>query len=163
MVGDRGWGLGVEGERAIGTLFRIPELLRYPHVVCAPRSVLRRKHADAVTVANLVDVIAHVNNVEPDRIRQSVPAIGKLMRQAGIELPIGWQVVAVGAANPIRCRPQAAAVDKGCARGGAVQPGVGISPPVCNPSRTRNSLIMVGVDEMGLEIDQVVWGKQGLV
>src|SRR6202023_2025010 len=160
IVSDRGCGLGVEGGQDAGSLLRIPDFLRDAHVVSAPRSVLRRKYADAAAVADLVDVVAYVDHVEPDCNWQSVPAIGKFMRQAGIDLPIGREVLTVGAGQ---CRPQTAAVDKGCTRGGAVQPATGVGPPVCDPSRTRVKLFMVGVDVVVLDVDKVVGTKEGLV
>src|ERR1700688_506482 len=124
IVGDRGrgCGLGVEAGQDTGSLLRGPELLRYAEVVSAARAVLRRKHADAGAVADLVDIVGDIDHIEPDRNRQSVPAMVKLMRDAGIDLPIRWEMVSGGGGHAwIRgvC-PQAGAIDEGCARGGAV-------------------------------------------
>src|SRR5260221_8331733 len=73
---------------------------------------------------------------------------------------MGWEVFRVGAGQR---RPQAAAVNKAYARGGAVQPRIGVGPAICDPSRTRVKLFMVGVDVIILDVDQVVRTKKGLV
>src|SRR5258707_2513284 len=138
MVCGRGCGLGVEVGRAVGTAIGSPKLLRDAHVISTPRSELRRKHADAAAVADLVNGVGHVDHVEPDRDWLSVPAIGELMRQCEIDLPICREVVAVWAA--VRGCTQAGPVDKGCTRSGAVQPRVSVSPAVGNPARTRYGL-----------------------
>src|SRR5262249_28031834 len=129
MVGSpgRGSGLCVVCGQDIGSLLRSPELLRDAHVVAAPRSELRSKHTNAGAAADLVDLVGQVDDVEPDRIRQSVPTVGELMRQAEIDLVIGRDVVAVGA-FPKTVLTQAGAVDEGCARIGAVQPAMGVGP-----------------------------------
>src|SRR3984893_3362605 len=40
---------------------------------------------------------------------------------------------------------------------------MGGGPAVCDPSRSRVSLIVVGVDPMALDVDQVIRAKQGLI
>src|SRR5581483_10167037 len=77
------------------------ELLRDAAEKSAARPVLRREHADARAVPDLVDLVEHVDDVEPHRGRLHHRARPlELVADAEIELLVERQRVGVGEAAP---------------------------------------------------------------
>src|SRR6202012_495872 len=82
------------------------ELLRYPEIEDAARSELRREHADAGTVPDLVDRIEKVDDVEAQRGAFCRGHPVEIVKHADVDLRAGRQRGGVGEAVT-----QAAAVD----------------------------------------------------
>src|SRR5262249_18348960 len=84
------------------------ELLRNADEISAPRAKLRREHADAFAVADFIDFIEDIHDVEADR-RGPREEVVELVRDSEIDLRIGRHARAVW--NVVRIRAQSASVN----------------------------------------------------
>ena len=72
------------------------QLLRNADIIAAARAVLRREHADAGAVAQLVDLVEQVDDVEAHGQRLVVRRPSEIVRNAGIDHRIGRGVQRIG-------------------------------------------------------------------
>ena len=77
------------------------KLLGQPDIEPAPRPVLRREHADAAAVAELVDRVEGVDDVEAHAQRFRVAAEFELLNQPEVDLRVRRHVVQVGEAGAL--------------------------------------------------------------
>src|SRR5258708_308777 len=75
-------------------------LLRDAKIEAAGGAELRREHADAGAVPDLVDLVEHVHHVEPQRGRLGRRDNVEIMRYAHIDLGIGRHVIGIGETRP---------------------------------------------------------------
>ena len=64
----------------IRAAIRSPELLRYAHVVSAPRTELRGEHADAGSVADFINRVENVDDVEK-QIAERIDLLAELKKK----------------------------------------------------------------------------------
>ena len=107
--------------------------------VAAARTVLRREHADAATVPDLIDRVEHVDDIKAHRHRLMVRH-GEVARHADIELGIRRQRVDIGVAG---AKPRA--VDH-------IGRERRVIPFVRQPRRAGHVLVMVSVSPVRREV-----------
>src|SRR5271156_5965622 len=73
------------------------EFLADSEKIASARAELRREHADAGAASDLVDCVEQIDDIEANRQRLAVGR-GECVRDTGIELRIGRQVVDIGIA-----------------------------------------------------------------
>ncbi len=76
----------------------LSQLLRQPHKEPAPRAELRREHADAGAVADFVDAVEYVHDVEAHGERLGRGRRDEVVRHAHIDLGVERQRAGVGEA-----------------------------------------------------------------
>ncbi len=107
---------------------------------------LRGADTDSRAIAQLVDLVEHVHEIEPQRELRVGPG-GELADEANVDRSIGRKALGVGEAAP-----QAAAIE---------QIGIGfpMAPPVGGAQRSRVGLIVIEMDFVGGDIVQLVLAK----
>ena len=126
---------------------RSSEVFGYAREEAAARTELRRAHADAGAVADLIDLVEGVNEVGADFEPSQGPGL-EPVREREVHLDVSWHVITVG--DAIRTGgAQAAAVDE-------IAADPRPTPQIGEPGRGGIGLVVVEMDEMVGDIGQLV-------